>query len=259
MQYAEEAPRAQPYPQVTSTAAHYRNDAASAHATERNRLLRALPIDDYTSLFPRLAPLRLLAKQVLVEPGVPLTHAWFVRHGVVSTVAIDDGEDAGEVVSVGFEGLIGLPLMLEDDTLPNRVIVAVEGDAWRIPADDFRHALDEHPGVRRMCLRYAACFTTQLAQAVTCNRSHTLEQRCARWLLRTHDRVHQQPFVISHEFLALILGVRRAGVTVAMGALQAGGAIHYHRGDITIVDRAKLERASCSCYRFTQAALARLS
>jgi CRP-like cAMP-binding protein len=258
MQYADEASRAQPYPHVTSTDGHHRSEAAVAQVTERNRLLRALSLDDYAALLPKLAPVRLHSKQVLVEPGVALAHAWFMRRGVASTVAVDEQGDSVEVVSVGLEGFVGLPLLLDDDTLPNRVIVAVEGDAWRIPADEFRRVLDERSGIRKMCLRYASCFTGQLAQAVACNRSHTVEQRCARWLLRTHERVHQEPFIITHEFLAFILGVRRAGVTVAMGALQDAGAIQYHRGRIAIADRAKLERASCSCYRFTETALARL-
>lgn len=163
-----------------------------------------------------------------------------------------------EVGTVGFEGFVGLPILFEDDTLPNRVIIQVEGDAWRIGADEFRRVLEERRTIRHMCLRYAAYFTAQISQSVACNRLHTLEERCARWLLMTHDRVHREGFEITHEFLAFMLGVRRAGVTVAMGTLQPAGIIQYRRGRITVLDRPQLEAASCSCYRITQAALARL-
>jgi len=137
-------------------------------------------------------------------------------------------------------------------------VVPVEGDAWRISAADFRRALDERPALRRLCLRYAGCFTAQLAQSVACNRVHGVDERCARWLLMAHDRVNRDAFDLTHEFFAFMLGVRRAGVTVAMRALQDSGAIRYHRGRISIVNRERLEAASCSCYRIALAAQSRL-
>lgn len=142
--------------------------------------------------------------------------------------------------------------------MPNRVFVQVEGDAWRIGADAFRRMLDARPAVRKLCLRYAAYFTSQLSQSVACNRLHTLEERAARWLLMTHDRVHGADFELTHEFLSLMLGVRRAGVSVAMGTLQNAGVVRYARGRVTVLDRAKLEEASCTCYQITQTALTRL-
>ena len=232
--------------------------AGASHASERNRLLRGLTRDDYAPLHPRLTSVRLRPRQVLVEAGVPLGHAWFMRHGAVAIVAVDPAGDSVEVSSVGFEGFVGLPLLLEDDTLPNRAIVAVEGDAWRIPAHDFRRALHDLPAFRSTCARYAAFYTAQLSQAVACHRIHSLEHRCARWLLATHDRVDHHPFAVTHEFLASLLGVRRASVTVAMGTLQGAGVIHYHRGRVSVLDRAKLEAASCSCYGVTRSELDRL-
>jgi CRP-like cAMP-binding protein len=261
MQDIDDAPTAQPQLQlhITPTIDRGGDDAAAAHELERSFLLRTLPREDYAWLHPRFTPVRLESGQALAEPGVPLGHAWFVRHGAASIIALDPEGGSVEAVGVGFEGFVGLPLLLEDDTPANRVIVSVEGDAWRITADDFRRVLAERPNVRRTCARYASFVASQLAQAVACNRNHTLENRCAQWLLRTHDRVHHQSFAITHEFLAPILGVRRAGVTVAMGALQGAGAIHYHRGRVTIVDRAKLERAACSCYQVTEAGRDRLA
>jgi CRP-like cAMP-binding protein len=117
---------------------------------------------------------------------------------------------------------------------------------------------EERSVVRRLFLRYAQYFADQLAQAVACNRLHTLEERCGRWLLLTHDRVHGDDFELTHEFLALMLGVRRAGVSVAMGALQNAGILRYTRGRVVIVDRQRLEEASCDCYRITRGALDRL-
>jgi CRP-like cAMP-binding protein len=257
MEFAEETTGLQAKVHASAPGAEHGGEGAP-HGPERNRLLRALASEDYASLLPRLSPVHLRPKQVLSEPGVPLAHAWFPRHGAVALVAVDHDGGEVEVSSVGFEGFVGLPLLLEDDTPPNRVMVAVEGDAWRIAAADFRCALQDLPAIRITCARYAAFFTAQLSQAVACNRIHSLEERCARWLLATHDRVDRQPFAVTHEFLAALLGVRRASVTVTMGALQGAGVIHYHRGRASVLDRPKLEAASCSCHDVTQSELGRL-
>jgi CRP-like cAMP-binding protein len=240
------------------TASVRHEGAAAAHAAEPNRLLRALPLADYAWLLPQLTPTRLRLKQVLIEPETPISHVWFVREGVASIIATEQEGGDIEVGTIGYEGLVGLPVLFEDDTLPNRVIIQVEGDGWRIAADAFRRVLDARPAVRKLCLRFAAYFTSQLSQAVACNRLHTLEERAARWLLMTHDRVHGMEFELTHEFLSVMLGVRRAGVSVAMGTLQAAGIVRYARGRVTVLDRAKLEEASCGCYRITRAALDRL-
>jgi len=232
--------------------------AAAAHAAERNRLLRALPLADYTWLLPQLTPARLRLRQVLIEPDAPISHVWFMREGVASIIATEHEGGDVEVGTVGFEGFVGLPLLFGDDTLPNRVIVQVEGDAWRVGADEFRHALEARPALQKLGLRYAAYFTGQLSQSVACNRIHTLEERAARWLLMTHDRVHETDFEMTHEFLSLMLGVRRAGVSVAMGTLQSAGVLQYARGRVAVLDRVKLEEAACACYRITQSVLDRL-
>ncbi|MFL5575175.1 MAG: Crp/Fnr family transcriptional regulator [Gemmatimonadaceae bacterium] len=235
-----------------------REGAAAAHEAESNRLLRALPVDEYDRLLGQLTPVRLRLKLVLAEPDVPITDVYFVRDGVASMLATEQEGGDIEVGTIGNEGLVGVPVLLGDDSMPNRVIVQVEGDAWRIDADAFRRVLEERPAVRRLCLRFVAYFAGQLSQSVACNRLHTLEERCARWLLMTHDRVHGDVFDLTHEFLALMLGVRRSGVTVAMGALQRAGIVRYSRGRITVLDRPRLEEASCDCYRITQVALDRL-
>ena len=235
-----------------------RDGAASAHEVEPNRLLRALPLDEYQRLLPQLVPTRLPLKKMLVEPNVPITDAYFIREGVGSMIATEQEGGDIEVGTVGNEGLVGLPLLHGADMMPFRVMVQVEGDAWRLPAGAFRRVVDERPVVRHLLLRYAQYFADQLAQSVACNRLHTLEERCARWLLMTHDRVYGDAFELTHEFLALMLGVRRAGVTVAMGELQSAGILTYARGRIRVLDRPRLEEASCQCYHVTRTALVRL-
>ncbi|HEX6599540.1 MAG TPA: Crp/Fnr family transcriptional regulator [Gemmatimonadaceae bacterium] len=259
MQYAEAALGTQSHLHASSAGEYRPDDASGAQASERNQLLRALPPDDYAWLHQQLTPVRLRLKQALIESDSNATHAWFLRDGVASIIATHHEGGGVEVGTVGPEGFVGLPLLFGDDTVPNLVIVPVEGDAWRISAPDFRRALDERPALRRLCLRYAGCFTAQLAQSVACNLVHTVDARCARWLLMVHDRVNREAFDLTHEFFAFMLGVRRAGVTVAMRALQDTGAIHYHRGRVSVVDRVKLEAASCSCYRITRAAIDRMA
>lgn len=232
--------------------------AAAAHRAEQNRLLRTLPLNEYAWLLPRLTPRRLHLKDVLIEPEEPISHAWFLRDGVASIIATEQQGGGVEVGTVGYEGFVGLPLLFEVEAMNTRVIIQVEGDGWRISRDDFARALDERRAIRSALLRYAAYFTEQMSQSVACNRLHTLEERCARWLLMTHDRVHRTDFELTHEFLAYMLGVRRAGVTVAMGTLQNSGIIRYTRGRIAVLDRAGLEEASCDCYDITQAAFERL-
>jgi CRP-like cAMP-binding protein len=231
---------------------------ASAHAAEQNRLLAALPIEEYTRLLPRLVPVRLGLKQVLVEPDAPIRDVYFPREGVCSIIADEQEGGAIEVGTIGPEGFIGIPVLLGADRMPYRVFAQIEGHAWRLAADEFQRLTDERPVVRRLLSRYAQYFTDQVSQSVACNRLHTLDERCARWLLMTHDRVEGDRFELTHEFLSLMLGVRRAGVTVAMGTLQAANVVRYTRGRVEVLDRPRLEEASCGCYHITRSALARL-
>jgi CRP-like cAMP-binding protein len=231
---------------------------ATAHAAEQNRLLAALPLEEYSLLLPRLSPVRLRLKDVLVEPNVPMRDVWFIREGVGSVIATEQEGGHIEVGTIGPDGFIGLPVLNGTDAMPYLVIVQITGEAWRLSAEEFRRVVDERPAVRRLMLRYSQYFTDQVSQHAACSQLHTVEERCARWLLLTHDRVQGDVFELTHEFLAMMLGVRRAGVTVAMGALQAEGILRYSRGRITILDRPKLEASSCGCYEVTRAAFTRL-
>ena len=231
---------------------------ARAHRAEQNRLLRALPLAEYTRLLPQLTPVLLGLRETMIEPDVPIVDVHFLRTGVCSIIADEQEGGAVEVGTIGPEGLVGLPVLMGADRMPYRVIGQIAGDAWRMSADAFRQLVDERAPVRLLLLRYAQAFTDQVAQSVACNRLHTVEERCARWLLMTHDRVHGASFELTHEFLSMMLGVRRAGVTVAMGALQGAQIVQYMRGRVTVLDRARLEEVSCGCYHINRSAFERL-
>ena len=237
---------------------HAQQGIAAAHGAESNRLLRMLPVAEYAYLVPRLAVERLSLKQVLIEPGEPISDVYFPRDGVMSMIATEQEGGSVEVGTIGSEGFVGLPVLLGGEMAATRTFVQVEGEAWRMRAADFTRILDERPRVRTSMLRYAQYYMDQLSQSVACNRLHTLDERCARWLLMTHDRVHGDTFELTHEFMSLMLGVRRAGVTVAMGLLQGAEIVRYTRGHVTVIDRPRLEEAACGCYHITRASLDRI-
>lgn len=154
--------------------------------------------------------------------------------------------------------MAGLPLFLGDSTSSIRAFAQIPGEGVRMEGHLFMRLAATPSAFHRILLRYTQAFLTQVAQTGACNAAHLVEERCARWLLMTHDRVAGERFPLTHEFLAFMLGVRRAGVTVAMGKLQDAGLIDYSRGRITIVDRLGLERASCECYQVVRAHFDRL-
>ena len=160
---------------------------------------------------------------------------------------------ASEVGTIGNEGLVGLPIVLGDMQAPTSVYVQVPGTGTRMKASDFWGAMEESGTLRRSMLHYAHAFFNQVAQSAACNTFHSLDQRCCRWLLMTHDRMDTNEFLLTHEFLAMMLEVRRAGVTEAAGALQRDGLIRYKRGLITILDKKALQKRSCECYAVAKA------
>jgi CRP-like cAMP-binding protein len=161
-------------------------------------------------------------------------------------------EGAVEVGTIGFEGFAGLPLLLDDDRMPTRAFVQLTGSSFRMQAAIFQQSLDGNPVFERLLNRHSLALFNQAAQSVACNRLHTLESRCARWLLMTHDRMRMEPFTLTHEFLSYMLGVHRPAVTLAAGVLQRAGLIRYTRGKVTVLDRAGLEAVACSCYEVTR-------
>jgi CRP-like cAMP-binding protein len=155
---------------------------------------------------------------------------------------------AAEVGTIGNEGVVGLPPLFGDDRAPTSVYVQVPGTGLRMKATLFQQEFARSASMRAVMLRYAHAFFNQVAQSAARNHFHSLQQRCCRWLLMTHDRMQSDEFLLTQEFLAMMLGVQRTGVTVAAGALQRAGLIRYKRGNVTIIDRPGLVRRSCECY-----------
>lgn len=216
--------------------------------TRSNRILSAAPAAEYERLLPHLEDVELRQGGVLYEPGEHLSHAYFPYSGTVSVLAQMRNGDQAEVGVVGREGMLGLPLMLGTDTIPLRAIAQVPGGALRVRAAVFKEEVGRCGGMYRLLLRYAQAFYVATAQTAACNRLHTMDGRLARWLLTTSDRAQSDKLELTHEFLAMMLGVRRAGVTEAVGAMRAEGLVGLSRGRITILDAEGLARASCECY-----------
>jgi CRP-like cAMP-binding protein len=198
---------------------------------------------------PELEPVALDLRQTLIARDVPIDSVYFPLAGVVSLVSTLADGTIVEVVTIGNEGLVGSPLLLRATSIPFNAMVQVPGAALRMDAAVFarRVHMGTSPFGARMS-RYTQALFTHIAQHVVCNQVHLIAQRCARWLLQTHDRMAQEDFVLTHEFLAQMLGVRRASVTEVVGRLQQAGLLRYRRGRMQILDRPGLEAASCACY-----------
>lgn len=216
--------------------------------TPRNRLLAALPPDDLARLWPQLQPVELVFHKTLQKPEEPITAVLFPETGYVSQLApLEDG-DSAEIGLIGPEGMTGLALLLGGDRDNFELLVQVPGTALRMEARAFREALEQMPTLRTVLNRYTLAHFEQVARTAACNGRHQLEQRLVRWLLMSHDRVEGDEFPMTHEFMSMMLGVRRAGVTVAAGVLQKAGLIRYGRGRVEITDRPGLENVACECY-----------
>jgi CRP-like cAMP-binding protein len=224
-------------------------------AAEPNLLLRAIPAKEYERLVPQLEPVMLDSEEVLYEPNEPISAVYFLGTGVASMVSIMRDGATVEVSTVGNEGLVGVPVLLGALSMPTRCFLQVPGDGKRMEVGLFATAVVEHRQFRSLLLRYTQVLFNQVAQSAACNRAHAIEQRCARWLLMTHDRVTGDVLPLTHEFLGYMLGVRRESVSVAAEALQRSGLIEYRRGKISIRDRPGLEAASCECYAVVRASL----
>jgi CRP-like cAMP-binding protein len=216
---------------------------------EGNKLLARLPKQERERLQQHFRRVRLEVKQVLFEINDPIDFAYFPLTGVVSAITLMiDGTNI-EVATIGREGMFSLSALFGPETSPNRMIVQVEGEALRMEAQAFRAETREDRPLRRLIVLYHAAFMRQVSQAVACNGLHTVQQRCCRWLLMTHDRACSDEFYLTHEFLSHMLGVRRASVTEVLKPLQDGGLIRNRQGRITVLNRKGLEDMCCECYR----------
>ncbi|MCI0755057.1 Crp/Fnr family transcriptional regulator [Teichococcus vastitatis] len=223
-----------------------------------NHLLNALPPEDLASFRPRLERVDLSFRQTLQMAEEPITSIHFPENGYLSRLAIMDNGDAAEIGLIGAEGMTGIAVLLGDDRDSFEIIVQVPGPALSIGLPAFRTALEQIPSLRRLLLRYALAHFEQVARTGACNGRHPIDQRLARWLLMAHDRAGGDAFPMTHEFLSMMLGVRRAGVTVAAGLLQKAGHIRYERGRIEITNRTGLEACACECYGAARRAQDRL-
>ena len=214
-----------------------------------NRILRALPRKDGQRLFVRNEQVKLKYGDILSEPGKKLRYVYFPNSGIISLLTPVAGHASVEVGLVGREGMAGMALFLGVGVSPVRMLVQGSGTAMRIKAAAFGQELKRNPLLRDALNRYLYEFMVQVGQTTGCNRFHQIGERLARWLLMTHDRVDSNEFQLTQEFLAHMLGVRRAGVTLAARVLQKKKLIRYSRGKLTILNRKGLERAACGCYR----------
>ena len=233
-------------------------DSGAPQAVERNYLLRALPPAAHAALLPHLEPIQIAQGQFLWRQDEPIRSVYFPRTAIISLLTPMADEAPVESATVGFEGLVGVPVLLGAAATHTQALGQIPGDAARVDAERFREWLAGADGALPFLLRYAQALLEQTAQSVACNRRHAMEERCARWLLATRDRAGSDRFPLTHEFLAAMLGTRRASVTVAAGMLQQAGLIKYSRGKVTILDSERLEEASCECYRVVRAQHARL-
>jgi CRP-like cAMP-binding protein len=217
-------------------------------STAENHLFELLPRAERTRLLATAEPQLLRLSAVLCEANRPTQHVFFPVDAFISLITPYEDHAGLEVGMVGREGMLGMHLGLGVSRTPWRAVVQGPGLAWRLDAATFRSELVRSTPLRRLLHRYIQVRVVQLAGAAACLRYHLISPRLARWLLMSHDRAQQPQFHVTHEFLAYMLGVRRVGVTVAAGGLQRAGLIHYHRGELTVIDRPGLESMACSCY-----------
>lgn len=222
-------------------------------ARDLNFLLAALPDEEWERLRPHLELTEVKLKDVLYKVEQTIPRVDFPATAVLSMISEIDSETAVEVATIGREGMSGLPVFLGVTQSPNTVLAQIPGLTLRISPSQLREFLLQDGALHGQLHRYVQATIVQLSQNVACNRVHTTEERAARWLLMTADRVDGLHFALTQEFLAQMLGVRRATVSLTAGLLQSAGLISYRRGNITIDDRAGLEEIACDCYRTVRA------
>jgi CRP-like cAMP-binding protein len=251
---------------MSATSIHSSTRASTAESTHsqrgegmiRNKILGLLPPTDLEAVLDRAELVTIESKEILFERDQPISHVYFPDDCVISLVTeLDDGDQV-EAMTVGNDGFVGIAIFNGLSSSRLKAIGQISGSSRRIAIEDFRKLMLELPELDRLLHRYSQLVLETVSQSAACNRLHVIEQRCARWLLMSQDRVGRNRFDLTQEFLAEMLGVRRPGVTVAMGILEKRGLIAHGRGYITVVDRAGLEKAACECYRIVAGRQAKL-
>lgn len=229
-----------------------------SQSSVRNRLLAALPAGDFALIRPHLEPISLGQSDVIIQAHTPIEHVYFLEAGVTSIVTRTERDRRIEIGLVGREGFAGVPVLLGADRTPHETFMQVGGGALRIEADAFRHALEQGLALQRLLLRFVQVFHLQTAQTAACNGSHPVGRRLARWLLMCHDRLDGDELPLTHEFIAVMLGVRRPGVTEALQMLETEQAIRAERRNIIVLYRRKLEEIAGDGYGGPEAEYERL-
>ena len=223
-----------------------------------NRLLAALPREEYARLAPHLELVRLTPGQILYNVGDPVRHAYFPKGGMLSLLSTTEGGRTIEVGIIGNEGMTGIPVVLRSNLAPYQVIVQLACNALRVRGEALRAEFDRGGRLQGLLLRFTHALLTQIAQSAACNQFHNVEKRLCRWLIVSRDRVHTDTLNLTQEFLSYMLGVPRTSVTTVARGLQERGLINYRRGRIVILDREGVEAASCECYRLVREGLRNL-
>jgi CRP-like cAMP-binding protein len=215
---------------------------------QQNHVLAALPREALERITPFLELTALPLGKVLYESGDTLRHVYFPTDAIVSLLYVMASGASAEIAVVGNEGVVGLALFMGGESTTNRAIVQSAGSAYRLLGKRFKDEVNRHTELLRVMLRYTQALITQMAQTAVCNRHHSIDQQLCRWLLLSLDRLSGNHLTMTQELIANMLGVRREGVTEAAGRLQKLGVITYRRGQITVLDRPRLEQLCCECY-----------
>lgn len=224
-----------------------------------NRILSALPDEEFERLKPKLRPVSIPLGEIVYHPEQPIEDVYFINRGIISWLATLEDGNTVEAGVIGPEGVAGIPVVLGATSTPNQGLAQSPVEALKISANDLVSEFRKGGHLHNLLLRFVHTMFLQVTQTAACNRLHELDQRLARWLLMTHDRLDGDQFTLTQDFLSRMLGVRRAGVSVAANSLRQKGLIDYHRGDIKILDHGALEDVVCECYEIVKDEYDRLS
>lgn len=235
-----------------------RKGAGLSQAEQLNHLLASLPADVYERLAPHLRKIDLELRQVLYEPTETMDTVYFPNQSMVSLVQVMENGATIEAGVVGNDGIVGYPVYLGGKSSSSRAVVQIPGSAIVLNAAILKAEFDRCGDLHDLLLRYSQALIAQISQTAACNRFHPTEERLARWLLQSQDALRSPNLELTQDFLASMLGTRRASITLAAGKLQQAGLIHYNRGFIQILNRNALESAACECYNVVKAEYSRL-
>lgn len=225
---------------------------------KQNLLLAALPKEEYEHFLPHLELVGLELKHVVYEPNQPIQSVYFPLNSVFSLLTLLNNGHRIEVGTVGNEGMVGIPVLLGVKQIPGQAICQIVGNAMQMSVETFKREVVPNTVLYQLLHRYTQALFNQISQTAACNRMHSIQERFCRWILMTHDRVDSDQFLLSQEFLAQMLGVRRGSVSKVASSMQNAGLIQYSRGKMTIVDREGLEATACNCYQMIKTEFERL-